>query len=159
MLCNKIKISELLNPITGPHASFHVIPVPKPPQDGCLFLLLYFIFWLCWVFVAVPKLSRVVARAGATLWLQCSGFSLWWLLLWRTGSRCPGFSSCGLWAKECGLSSCGTWACGIFLDQGLNLAGGFLTTGRPGKSRFLLFFKVNIYIQLPHTNAQLLSHV
>ena len=58
LLCNKIKISELLNPITSPHASLHVIVIPKPPQDECLFLLLYF------VFVAMHKLSLVVARAG-----------------------------------------------------------------------------------------------
>ena len=42
--------------------------------------------------------------------LQCAGFSLWWLLLlWSTGSRRVGFSSCGLWA-QCRLSSCGTRA-------------------------------------------------
>ena len=27
-------------------------------------------------------------KVGATLWLGCAGFSLWWLLLlWSTGSR------------------------------------------------------------------------
>ena len=28
----------------------------------------------------------------------CTGFSLQWLLLWNTGSRHMGFSSCGMWA-------------------------------------------------------------
>ena len=32
-------------------------------------------------------------RAVVTL-LWCVGFSSWWLLLWSTGSRCVGFSSC-----------------------------------------------------------------
>ena len=34
--------------------------------------------------------------SSVTLWLQCAGFSLWWLLLtWSTGARACGFSSCG----------------------------------------------------------------
>ena len=67
--------------------------------------------------------------------LQCVGFSLW-LLLQSTGSRCAGFSSCGLWALEHRLNSCGTWD---LPGPGLEpmspaLAGGFLTTAPPGKS-------------------------
>ena len=43
--------------------------------------------------------------------LQCTGFSLQWLLLLQsTGSRHAGFSSCGTWALEHRLSSCGTRA-------------------------------------------------
>ena len=50
-----------------------------------LFLFVYF-FWLRWVFVAVLRLSLVVASGGySSLW--CMGFSLWWLLLWSAGSR------------------------------------------------------------------------
>ena len=53
----------------------------------------------CWVFVAVHGLSLVVASGGYSL-LRGAGFSLWWLLLlWSTGSRCTGFSSCGLRAQ------------------------------------------------------------
>ena len=37
--------------------------------------------------------------AGGYSSLQCAGFSLWLLLLQSTGSRCPGFSSCGTWAQ------------------------------------------------------------
>ena len=40
----------------------------------------------------------------------CSGFPLLWLLLWSTGSRCLGFSSCGSWALEHRPRSCVTRA-------------------------------------------------
>ena len=61
--------------------------------------LFIFYFWLCWVFVAVHRLSLVAASGGySSLW--SAGFSLQWLLfLRRTGSRCTGFSSCGTWAQ------------------------------------------------------------
>ena len=40
-------------------------------------------------------------RAGSTLALPRTGFSLWWLLLlWSTGSRRVGFSSCGMRAQQ-----------------------------------------------------------
>ena len=60
-----------------------------------LFLINLFYFWLPGVFVAVHRLSLVAAsRSYSSLW--CTGFSLWWLLLlWSTGSRHAGFSSCG----------------------------------------------------------------
>ena len=56
----------------------------------------FFIFYfsLCWVFVALHRLSLVAASGGYSL-LQCSGFSLWWLLLLRH----TGFSSCGTQAQ------------------------------------------------------------
>ena len=47
-------------------------------------------FWLHWVFIAAFGVSLVVL-AEAPLWLQCTGFSLWWLLwLWSTDSWCVG---------------------------------------------------------------------
>ena len=50
-----------------------------------------YLFRLCWVFVA----------AQAFLQLQCTGFSLQWLLLLlNTGSRAQGFSGSGSWALE-----------------------------------------------------------
>ena len=78
--------------------------------------------------------------------LQCAGFSLQWLLLFRSmGSRHAGFSSCGSWALQHRLSSCGAWAqllCGIWDLPGPGLepvspalAGGSLTTAPPGKSQ------------------------
>ena len=54
--------------------------------------------------------------------LQCSGFSLQWLLsLQSSGSRHMGFSSCSMcaqWVWHTGLSC--SAACGIFPDQGSN---------------------------------------
>ena len=62
------------------------------------FFFLIFNFWLCWVFVAAHRLSLVV-ESGVYSSLRCMGFSLWWLLLWSTGSRHAGFSSCGTQAQ------------------------------------------------------------
>ena len=59
--------------------------------------LIYFIY-LFWVFVAVCELS-LVAASRAYSSLRCTCFSLRWLLLWNTGSRCTGFSSYGVWAQ------------------------------------------------------------
>ena len=75
--------------------------------------ILFIYFWLCWVFVAARGLSLVAVSGGYSL-LRCAGFSLRrLLLLWSTGSRRAGFSSCGH-----GLSC--SAACGIFPDQGSN---------------------------------------
>ena len=54
-----------------------------------LFIFIYY-FWLCCVFVAVRRLSLVVASGGySSLW--CLGFSLRWLLLLQSmGSRARG---------------------------------------------------------------------
>ena len=66
------------------------------PIYYCFFI---FIFWLHWVFIAVCRLSLVAASGGYSL-LLCVGFSFWWLLLLQsTGSRCVGFSICGMWAQ------------------------------------------------------------
>ena len=75
-----------------------------------LFVFLFVYFWLHWVFVSARGLSLVVA-SGAYSSLRYADFSLRWLLLLQsTGSRCVGFSSCGLRALECRLSSCGARA-------------------------------------------------
>ena len=74
------------------------------------FLFYVFSFWLHWVFVATCRLS-LVAVSGSYSSLRCVGFSLRWpLLLWSTGSRCVGFTSCGTRALELRLSSCGARA-------------------------------------------------
>ena len=58
-----------------------------------------FYFWLHWVFIAACGLSLVAACGGySSLW--CMGFSLQWILLWNTGSRHAGFSSCGTRAQQ-----------------------------------------------------------
>ena len=68
--------------------------------NWCLYFFYLFIyFWLCCVFVAARGLSLVAASRGYSS-LRCAGFWLWWLLLlWSTGSRCAGFSSCGMRAQ------------------------------------------------------------
>ena len=107
------------------------------------FINLFIYFWLRWVFVAACRLSLVEASGGYSS-LRCMGFSLrWLLLLWSTGFRRAGFSSCGSWALENRLSSCGAWAyllCGMWdlPRPGLEpmspaLASGVLTTAPPGK--------------------------
>ena len=126
-------------------------------------LHLFIYFWLCWVFVAMRRLSLAAASRGYSS-LQCAGFSLRWLLfvvehglqvhglqyLWLVGSRAQaqqlwrmGFSICGLRALERRLSSCGAWAQllrGMWDLPGpglepvsLALADEFLTTAPPGK--------------------------
>ena len=82
-----------------------------------VFLKKFIYFWLRWVFIAACGLSVVVVSRGYSL-LWCAAFSLQWLLLlWSTGSRRAGFSSCGMWLRSCGsralerrLSSCGARA-------------------------------------------------
>ena len=96
------------------------------------------------VFIAARGLSLVAASGGySSLW--CAGFSLRWLLSFRsTGSRRVGFSSCGSWALERRLSSCGAQAQLLrsmwdLRGPGLEpvspaLADGFLTTAPPAMS-------------------------
>ena len=77
------------------------LPTTAPPGKPHSFfnILLFLNFWLCQVFVAVRGLSLVVVSGGYSS-LRCVGFSLWWLLLlWSTGSRRMGFSSCGARAQ------------------------------------------------------------
>ena len=77
----------------------------------CMYVCMY--VWLCWVFIAAHGLSLVAASRGYSS-LQCVGFSLRWLLLWRsTGSRAQASVVVAHWL------SCST-TCGIFLDQGSN---------------------------------------
>ena len=76
----------------------------------CIYI--FFIFWLCWVFVSVRGLSLVVASRGHSS-SRCAGLSLWWPLLLRsTGSRRAG-SVVVVHGPSCS-------ACGIFPDQGSN---------------------------------------
>ena len=103
------------------------------------FIYFYFIyFWLCWVFVAVPRLSLVVASRAT---LRCGA----------RASHCGGFSCCGARAQGTqasvvgahGLSSCGSRAqllCGMWDLPGPGLepvspalAGRFLTIAPTGK--------------------------
>ena len=97
-------------------------------QEFSFFKFVCFYFWLCWVFIAAW------AFLGSTLWLQCAGFSLKWLLLLQsTGSRVHGppqlwhvgsaVAAPRLWSRGSVVVahdlSCST-ACGFFPDQGSN---------------------------------------
>ena len=67
-------------------------------------LFIYLFFWLCWVSAAALRLS-LVASSGGYSSLQCTGFSLRWLLLLQsTGSRRASFSSCGTQAQQLWLT-------------------------------------------------------
>ena len=66
-----------------------------------IFLYIYlfiYLFWLCWVFFAACGLSLVASGGYSSL--QCTGFSVRWLLLLQsTGSSYAGFRSCGAWGQ------------------------------------------------------------
>ena len=129
---------------THTHTHTHIYIYTYMLQISTFIVLILSSFWLCWVFVAAPRLSLVAVSGGCSS-LGCVGFSLQWLLLLRsTGSRHAGFSSCGSRALEHRLSSCGAWAyllCGMWDLPGPGIepvspavAGGFLTTEPTGKS-------------------------
>ena len=62
-------------------------------EDVC-----WFLFWLCWVFVATCGLSLVAASGGYSL-VEVS-----------RASHCDGFSCCRAQAPGClGFNSCGMW--------------------------------------------------
>ena len=90
--------------------------------------LLFYLF----IFGCVGSLLHagflLVAASGGCSSLRCMGFSLWWLLLWSTGSSHRGFSSCGTQAQQLWLAGsvvvvhglCCSEVCGIFPNQGSN---------------------------------------
>ena len=114
-----------------------------------IYLFIYFIFWLLWVFIVARGLFLVAASGGYSS-LQCTGFSLrWLLLLWSTGTQASvvvahGLSSCGSQGRSAQAQLLrGMWD---LPGPGLEpvspaLAGGFLTTAPPGKSS--VFFLMN----------------
>ena len=76
-------------------------------------IYLFIYFWLCWVFISVRGLSKVVASGGHSS-SRCAGLSPSRPLLLRgTGSRRAG-SVVVAHGPSCSA------ACGIFPDQGAN---------------------------------------
>ena len=68
------------------------------------YLNLFIYFWLRWVFIVTLGLSLVEASRGYSS-LQCTGFSLQWLLLlWSPGSRRACFRSCGTRVQQSWLA-------------------------------------------------------
>ena len=114
---------------------------PQSSLQGAVFSNFFF-FWLRWVFVFGKWLSLVAARrVYSSFW--CTGFSLRWLLLLRsTGSRCTGFSSCGM-----GLVAPSHVESSLIRDwTGVPCIGnGFLSTGPSGKSFSKHFWWWNHY--------------
>ena len=110
-------------------------PASATPFEVCLFQC-----WLCWVFIAVCRLSLVALSKGL---LSGSG---------AEASHCSGFPCCGAWARV-GFSSCGRRTqlpCSMWSLPGERikpmspaLAGGFLTTGPPRRS-LTLFILVKL---------------
>ena len=99
----------------------------------CTVFFFRFYLWLCWVFLAVWAFPFLSCRVGATLQLQCMGFSLLASPAPRHGLQrsqvsvlvSRGLCSCSSQALEHRLDICGTQAqcctsCGILLDQGSN---------------------------------------
>ena len=96
----------------------------------CLFYFIKsLIYLLLWTMLAFRCWVRAFSSSDwpGLLSLQGTSFSLQWLLLlWRTGSG-VGFSSCSMWAQQSWCVSpgvqglCFSMACGVCLDQGLNL--------------------------------------
>ena len=113
-------------------------------RDICLniYKIVFVCLWLRWVFI-LHGLSQLW-RAGATLQLQCTGFSLQGLLwLWSTGSRARGLRQLRL--LGCRVQVQQLWCMGLIAPQlwdppGSAIepmspasAGRFFTTELPGK--------------------------
>ena len=127
------KMSSSLEKATPWLVKKQYLPVSSASARELHVFLGGFFFWLCWVLAAACGLSLVAASGGHSL-LQCASLPLWWLLLlWSTGSRRAGLTSCGMRASVVvarGLWTAGSVAmalrlscsvtCGIFLDQRSN---------------------------------------
>ena len=119
-----------------------------------LFLVLFLFLDLCccvWAFSSYGK--QVLLRSCFAQASHCGGFSCCGAQLLgprASGVAEHGLSSCGLRALGLGLSSCGARAYllhGMWNPPGpgmepilLTLAGGFLSTGPPRKSREMVFW-------------------
>jgi len=82
---------------------------------GLFFVVFIYLFFIASVF-STCRLSLVAASGKGTLFCSCG----------MRASRCSGFSCCRAGVLERGLRICAApascpEACGVFLDQGLNL--------------------------------------
>ena len=122
-------------------------------MKGSIFLLkcYCFLFSCAGTSLLHAGFSPVAASGGYS---RCVGFSLQQLLLlWNTGSRVRGLSTCCSLAPEHRFNSCGAW---VYLIRGIwnlprpgiepmspALAGRFSITGPPGKSQFYSLCELN----------------
>ena len=138
----------------------------------CFCFLIYILFIFGYVgssslHAGFLQLRRAEATLHCSAWAShCSGFSccgVWALGMWASVVVAHGLSSCGFWALERRLSSCGAQAqllCSMWDLPGPwlepvspALAGRFLTTAPPGKSRrpgwfvfLLVFLKIYLFM-------------
>ena len=120
--------SRVHSPGTSLTSSWMVALLPHIPP--LLSILFFFSIYLFLAVLGLPRCSRAFSSYGEGSYSLSvghrPGFSLrWLLLLQRTGCRCVGFSSCGMWARSFwsigsivvvqGPSYPAAW--GIFLDQ------------------------------------------
>ena len=87
------------------HCVYSSTPSSQDASTACIISMhflkkdIYFYFWLSWVFVVARGVFLLLWRAGATLQMQCMGFSLQWhLLLQSTGPRALRLQ--WLWAQK-----------------------------------------------------------
>ena len=87
-------------------------PIKIPANSACLLVkhictIVFFVFWGLFgcVWSLLLRVGFICGERGL-LFVAVRGL----LLLWSTGSRHTGFSSCGTWALERRLNSCGSRA-------------------------------------------------
>ena len=86
---------------------------PDPELMFVLFVCLFLFIYLCLVVLGLccfPQTLSLVAASRCYFGSRCVSFSLWQLLLWITGSRRMGFSSCSRWTQWLWLLGSRAWA-------------------------------------------------
>ena len=91
------KVFPLLYSIFLSFSSSLLVLAPSTSVPSSFVHTLFFLSFFC---LAVLGLCCSMGF----LQLQCTGFSLQWLLMQSTGSRASGLNGCTTWALECGLS-------------------------------------------------------
>ena len=121
-----------------------------------------FYFCLCWVYVAVLRLSPGVVTRDYSVF-RCTGFSLQWLFLWSTGPRGLRLHSsqhagsgvvvhqiawCTCYTCDTRVAWSGMWnLCKLETEPvSPGLAGRFFSTDSPGESGFIIYIYIYIYI-------------
>ena len=120
-----LRIPLGLGHITSISASVFTRPSPPSIFPFSLSLLFWYLFiylWLCWVFIAAPRLSLAAASGGSTAWV---------LGTCASAVAAGGLQSTGPVVVAPGLSF-SMWE--LPRPEIESMAGGFLITGPSGKS-------------------------